>query len=99
MFTTYFYPKKKKNVYNLFSFIFIFIFYILNLYYLSLLIGTNRFLKKKKKKKELTGHEIFNYMNKNGEEEEENRPHKIVRKEGEEDEHRGVKISSTKMSF
>ena len=29
-------------------------------------------------------------MNKNGEEEEENRPHKIVRKEGEEDEHRGV---------
>ena len=37
-------------------------------------------------------------MNKNGEEEE-NRPHKIVRKEGEEDEHRGVKISSTKMSF
>ena len=38
-------------------------------------------------------------MNKNGEEEEENRPHKILRKEGEEDEHRGVKISSTKMSF
>ena len=36
-------------------------------------------------------------MNKNGEEEE-NRPHKIVRK-GEEDEHQGVKISSTKMSF
>ena len=36
-------------------------------------------------------------MNKNGEEEE-NRPHKIVRKkEEEEDEHRGVKISSTKI--
>ena len=37
-------------------------------------------------------------MNENGEEEE-NRPHKIVRKKEEEDEHRGVKISSTKMSF
>ena len=35
-------------------------------------------------------------MNKNGEEEE-NRPHKIVRKKEEEDEHRGVKISSTKI--
>ena len=35
-------------------------------------------------------------MNENGEEEE-NRPHKIVRKKEKEDEHRGVKISSTKI--
>ena len=65
--------KKKKFVYNLFSFIFIFIFYILNVYYLSLLIGTNRFLKKKKKKG--TNRTLITSMNKNGEEEE-NRLHK-----------------------